>query len=198
MRYSRGEGVPRNPVRAVFWLRKALGDPDVEETLRTLLRDSPQSWSQSLFPQALSSVLADGFTLGLTTNGLRLRLVSVHFEVGNWGVVSNAQLCGLIIREAGRPAQGIGTYGDWNQVVEMESCERLVDAGAMPPSDGAPRIGLLYDVVGLTGPERRAMVLVREAVTGHWRIDDTASAAVDEGPEPPTLAWMRQTLRQGR
>ncbi len=176
-RYGYGDGLKQNLDKAIYWIRKC----KAQTLFRELWEKYPDKWATLLFPNAISELSYDGKGRNLRMSGHLIHLTPVRYSVGSAGVASDMTVCGLIIKRAGRKTQGIMTYGAWNRIVEMDTCEKFVGAGLMPPLEGASRIGLIYYASSNSsqgGAETGPMVLIEDQKTRKWRIDEVSSEAV--------------------
>jgi hypothetical protein len=152
---------------------------------------------QALFPAAAGPPVVDrAVTLKLTTGG-EVSLTSVRFApLPGRGPLFNSFWCGLVIKSAGHPDQGLPVIGQPGPT-ETSSCLRLKAAGPIGALAGAPRIGLLYVVNSQNEEGVTASVIVFDSKAGLWKNDDAASNYLTQIDGAPSLTWMRRALGNG-
>jgi len=71
-------------------------------------------------------------------------------------------------------------------------CNRLVEAGPLPPLKGAQRIGLIYDVSTPNNTGRTAVILVQE--TKGWSLDVQTPNQFDDSPDFRSVRELAKAL----
>lgn len=105
---------------------------------------------------------------------------------------SNAQWCGVASERADFTHQAIIAVGTGRTAGRR--CESLLEAGPVP-SALVPRLALLYRTSAPNAPDRRtAVILLWDAESGQWFIDDALGAAIEARLQPLSLARIRTEL----
>ena len=125
----------------------------------------------------------DGTQLAIRLrNGLTVRLQGLRRS--SPGEMSAAQCA---VDADGRRLATVGVGA-----TEQYTCTGLVAAGAMPLKNGAPRIGLIYEVESPNASFRTAVVL--EQASGAWRVDDELAGEFDGIAAGRSIAGLRAAL----
>lgn len=156
----------------------------------------PPSIASELFPDAIKApeIQRGGVILQLGPRG-SMRLTPVFVEPARdhaqW---ANTPWCGVVLT-AGARSQGIVTVGQG--YTEVLKCRELLAAGVLQSQGSSPRIGLIYATEQPHGGgERIALILARDAASGNWAVDETATERLSAKSVPRTIADMRRRLER--
>jgi hypothetical protein len=150
--------------------------------------------AQALFPEAKPPLKPDGAprTIALTAD-TTLELTDLRFAPRpGLSEAVDTTWCGVVLRSAGRPAQGLITIG--TNDTEALSCGGLSEAGAVPRDGPVLRIGLVYRTFSPNAAVATPVVLARDPATLTWSIDTSLSEHLAEQGEQATLARIRRDL----
>lgn len=90
--------------------------------------------------------------------------------------------------------QRIDTVGSGE--LEVYTCGALVDAGALPPTGDARRIGLIYRVSSPNAQFQTALILIDQ--NGKWTLDAESAGAFDDAPEAKSIEALAKTVGGAR
>jgi hypothetical protein len=80
--------------------------------------------------------------------------------------------------------------------LDVLDCNSLVEAGALPPVNGAQRIGLIYDVSTPNDTWRMAVILVQGSKG--WSLDINTPDQFENGPESRSVRALAKALARRR
>jgi hypothetical protein len=150
----------------------------------------------SLFPDARMPLKPDG---GPRTVALgpaeTIEIQPLRFApLPGHSVALNTTWCGVVLREAAAAAQGVVTIG--TGITDALSCGHLLEAGALPASDGSSRLGLIYRTASPNASVTTPIVLARPGQGAPWVVDTALSQRLTLLPGVASLARMRQALQR--
>ena len=147
-----------------------------------------------LFPSAVSAPTVDRSVLITISPKEKIKLTSVRFRPApGQSQLFNTYFCGVVIKTAGQPDQGIVVVGIGE--TETVNCDQLMTAGIMPPLKGEPRIGLIYRTNSPNATGDSPAILLFDAATNAWKIDEPDTVIADNINADLTLANMRSALK---
>lgn len=148
----------------------------------------------SLFPQAAGAPIPDRREVAFKIQGLGQVHVSAVRFAPKPGLSQAAVTtwCGLVVKERSAPAKSFVTIGMAS--TETLSCDGLAEIGDVSSPVVPARLGLVYRTRSANAVSLTPLVILRNASTGAWEINQSSSEAISQLRGKASLKLIRRFL----